>query len=456
MPADLAQKNNHMGSMRWVIGIGLIIVGTFLTYAIHSHDWRLAQLASITGVALLVGGVAHLATTFTKAIAQVEGDSPFATQEETEKQKEKNRSKWLTRLVVVAVVGMAVIFIYSVQFDRWASGDVASTVGVAFITAGAAWLTGALLGFLFGIPHTRAGSGAEKEKTPAFGESAPEKRSANERDDRYEPSTSLEQISDWLTKIIVGVGLTQLNAIPGKLRALSSYIAAGMGGGAADEAFAMGTTVYFSVCGFLFGFLWARLYLLEAFRAADLRRQVEKISSQMLDWRAKDLVENHLDPSKPEVPESALNDAIQKSSQKAKEEIYDRAKEAREGEDSSDATAIRAIPVFRALIGSDKAGIDHKSHAQIGYALQVRGDWKESEDALTRAIQIRDRLRRSGWKYYEFKRALARIRQDGIRDQILADLREAYSETKHQEKLERNKEIQDWLGKNGLDLSKLH
>lgn len=50
----------------------------------------------------------------------------------------------------------------------------------------------------------------------------------------YAPSTSLEQVADWLTKIIVGVGLTQLNKIPRKLDSLASYIAMGMGGSASQ------------------------------------------------------------------------------------------------------------------------------------------------------------------------------------------------------------------------------
>src|SRR5207247_8409037 len=86
-------------------------------------------------------------------------------------------------------------------------GRVLSIASIGLIAAGAAWLTGALLGFLFGIPHTREDL---------------------QQSDRYKPSTSLEQISDWLTKIIVGVSLTQLSNIPIKLGELARYIASGM------------------------------------------------------------------------------------------------------------------------------------------------------------------------------------------------------------------------------------
>jgi len=38
----------------------------------------------------------------------------------------------------------------------------------------------------------------------------------------YSGNTNLEQISDWLTKILVGVGLTQLREIPGQVQRLAT------------------------------------------------------------------------------------------------------------------------------------------------------------------------------------------------------------------------------------------
>jgi hypothetical protein len=461
MPATPPDGDKSVGMLRWTISIGLIAVGAVLVYATEIHNWRLAQIASMAGVTLIVSGVAFLSATLTQALIQLERDPLEGDPEGTDRQREKNRSKWLTRLVLVAAFGMAVIVLYAVQYNNWTLARVASTLSVGFITAGAAWLTGALAGFLFGIPHRREGdrTNSGKESPPA-GQPAIETSAATDQDDRYQPSTSLEQISDWLTKIIVGVGLTQLDKIPAKLDGLASYIASGLGGGSANTAFSMGIIVHFSVCGFLFGFLWARLYLLEAFRAADLLKRVEKISSQMLDLRAKDFVANQLDSARPEVPESVLKEAIRKASQSARDEILEKAKDAREEAGSRETTASRVIPIFRALTDSDTANLFHRGHGQLGYALQDLGKWEESENALTKAIQIRERLRRSGWNYYELKRALARIQLDTespskpeTRDLILADLRKAYPE--HSDKITKNKDIQAWLKKNSLSAGDL-
>jgi hypothetical protein len=60
--------------------------------------------------------------------------------------------------------------------------------GVAIAIASAA--TGYLLGFLFGISRSLQGGDSSESNSQSF-----------------PGNTNLEQISDWLTKILVGVGL---------------------------------------------------------------------------------------------------------------------------------------------------------------------------------------------------------------------------------------------------------
>jgi hypothetical protein len=70
---------------------------------------------------------------------------------------------------------------------------------------------------------------------------------------------------------------------------------------------------------------------------------------------------------------------------------------------------------------------------------------KKLSKEITKAIDIRDNLRIAGWKYYEFRRARCCIEQDpSFRkrmpstptavDQILSDLRVAYSDPDKWEK----------------------
>jgi hypothetical protein len=77
-------------------------------------------------------------------------------------------------------------------------------------------------------------------------------------------NTNLEEISDWLTKIIVGVGLVELQKAQSKLQEAAGLIAQALGG-ASQTSFAYALMVYFSIVGFFGGYLITRLYLQRAF-----------------------------------------------------------------------------------------------------------------------------------------------------------------------------------------------
>jgi tetratricopeptide (TPR) repeat protein len=382
-----------------------------------------------------------------------ESPSTENTRRRHETEQEKLRAKWLSRLVIVAGWGSLIIVIYALpQRDRL------TLVGLGFMAAGAAWLSGSLMGFLFGIPHAREGITEPKRITEK--KEAPEDIDyRDEEASRYKPSTSLEQISDWLTKIIVGVGLTQLNKIPGKLDGLATYIATGMGPDSANKPFALAILIYFTVCGFLFGFLWSKLYMMKAFAEAETLRRLEEIKSQLdFDTEAVNLVSRQLAPDTPEVAVGALKKAIEKASRATRAAIFDKAKEARNAPGATDDARFRSGPIFRALVSLDIDNYDHESHAQLGAILQDMGKLEDSVQEFTQAIQIRNRRGRTGWTYYDFRRALGRIRLDEgkpssqeTKDQILADLRAAYKDPKRREDFEKRKgDIQNWLSKNGL------
>ena len=65
-------------------------------------------------------------------------------------------------------------------------------------------------------------------------------------------NTNLEQISDWLTKILVGVGLTQLNNLQPSLRAVARFLGPAFGAPPGGEVFGLALALYFAAAGFLF------------------------------------------------------------------------------------------------------------------------------------------------------------------------------------------------------------
>jgi len=151
-------------------------------------------------------------------------------------------------------------------------------------------LVGMLLGFLFGIPRflTRPGSvGAQSLSNslpPAGGGGQPPVQQPALLDNAggggqppvQQPAplgsinTNLEEISDWLTKIIVGVSLVELQKVQTMLQGSAGFIAQSLGG-PSQTSFAYGLMIYFSVSGFLGSYLLTRLYLQIAFRNAASR-----------------------------------------------------------------------------------------------------------------------------------------------------------------------------------------
>jgi hypothetical protein len=159
-------------------------------------------------------------------------------------------------VVIVAVVmlaanvaGFAAIAAtpwYQAVLQLWAMASLAS---------------GALIGFIFGVPKwTR-----------------PQTKSSER--ERYEPNTNIEKLSDWLTKILVGVGLVEFHELGPIVNRMSDRMTAGLGlrGGAqrsALEAHALGNAilVYFFVAGAIQGFLLTRMFLSRAWQSDESRQ----------------------------------------------------------------------------------------------------------------------------------------------------------------------------------------
>ncbi len=367
-------------------------------------------------------------------------------------------------LRIMLVIGVAIILIYGlsleyrVRFDAFAITDtVISPFGQVFsvglAVGGAALMIGGFLGFLFGIPRT-----FQNVSDNAAIES------------EVRANTNLEQISDWLTKILVGVGLTQISEIPTFLSKLSASLETDLGHAPGSSAFGLGIVFYFLLCGFLIGFLWTRLFLPSAFREADvitkLTEQFEMLKRQPdLNARAKLLVDIQLEPrgdSTPPTPQELIS-AITVASADTRIEIGERARRTRKRAwENNDVDLIeKVIPVFEGLLQADKDNKDYLWHAQLGFAIKDRKnpDYARAESLLTEAIARRGSPREVGFLWYEINRALCIILQDPdfkaekpssdpVRQRIIADLKASTSEwSSAKPKID---VIEKWLALNNL------
>jgi tetratricopeptide (TPR) repeat protein len=137
---------------------------------------------------------------------------------------------------------------------------------------------GVLVGFLFALPKLNDAP-APNPNDPAA---------------RLKANTNLEKVSDWLTTVITGLGLTQLVRMPEYLRRFSMFLAGGFASHASSPALAvaathakvgpaaaaaslsdslvataLGVIIHFPIVGFLAGYIGTRTILTRAFDDAD-------------------------------------------------------------------------------------------------------------------------------------------------------------------------------------------
>lgn len=372
---------------------------------------------------------------------EVDLDSPAA-------QAFRRRLHRLT--IAVLAVGALAIALYACQFHfRLAL----SVLGASAAIAAASSAIGAFVGFLFGVPKSRQGERGQGQ----VGD--------------YANNTNLEQVSDWLTKILIGIGLVQIAAAPAALGRLATELSPALGNLATSAVFALSLALYFAVAGLLIAYLWTALVLkgdletvnvelvaaLAANRAKDLAVQeataaardvaadqaqqvaagvatqraqsvakdvVQDVVTGAVQHAAKDaaddnalaqvLVDRQLSGKSPPGPDELVA-AIARATPDWRVTFYHRAEEIRDRTWETDKeTMSRTIPVFEALVANDHEHRFFRHFGSLAYALKdkVPPDYARALDLLTTAIDLRDEQGKTGSPYLEWNRALCRIRLD--------------------------------------------
>jgi hypothetical protein len=154
----------------------------------------------------------------------------------------------------------------------------------ALMIASASVALGAFLGFLFALPRYQQPRYQHKE---------------NELESRlpsYLDNTNLLDVSDWLTKIIVGLGLVQITRVPSALVRLGRSLAPALGYLPSDKgsygcATAVTTedaiaSIAIAIClsafvsAFMSGYLWTRVTLTHSLRNYEIKALEETNSTK--------------------------------------------------------------------------------------------------------------------------------------------------------------------------------
>jgi tetratricopeptide (TPR) repeat protein len=177
----------------------------------------------------------------------------------------------LTSVLCVSLILAILLYTAAVGVREGKIFSVLMVVGMSGLAAVWGLVSGGALGFLFGIPKLpRQLEDGEGGKPPerAIGE----RRSVAKAYIRS--NSNLEEISDWLTKIIVGLGLIHLSAIPAYLGNYRGWLkrsveSAGVTDPMGFSWFLLVVTLAAALIGFLFFYVQART------RMAVLLRETE-------------------------------------------------------------------------------------------------------------------------------------------------------------------------------------
>lgn len=158
--------------------------------------------------------------------------------------------------------------------------------GVALMWAIASLCAGGAVGFLFGIPRAgeaRNAAPATTQDAAATDGTATQGDTSRPAKTGLRPNTNLEEVSDWLTKIIVGLGLVNLKDIDHQVWRIAANVAAGWPSLPTAQGVSIATALIaaFAVSGFLSAYVYTRLFLQAAIGRADAGLRVDDVQREL-------------------------------------------------------------------------------------------------------------------------------------------------------------------------------
>ncbi|GMU97481.1 MAG: hypothetical protein AMXMBFR51_02200 [Ignavibacteriota bacterium] len=177
---------------------------------------------------------------------------------------EEGKGKSIFFITLILVIGVVIIFIYSIAHG---TDKFLSILSISAIIALTSAIVGAFIGFIFGIPRTPAAKDSEN----------------------IGANTNLEEISDWITKIIVGVSLVQLNQLSDGIYKIGNTLSQGMGGQPSSFVFSVSTMIFYFVGGFFLGYLWSRIYLPKILLTSmeeGYRRKIKEKEDELMETQS--------------------------------------------------------------------------------------------------------------------------------------------------------------------------
>jgi hypothetical protein len=163
-------------------------------------------------------------------------------------------------IVISAVVGaVAIVVVCGGDASGWS--NFFSSLGIDVLVGAAAVALGAAFGFIFAIPRT-----PDPANRAALASAASRDGLSAVPSAVLTANTNLERISDWLTTLLIGATLVQIQQIPSWIVSLAQFL--GLGDLSTNQKTIPFIAVYYFGLSFLGVYLITRLYLTTALQQA--------------------------------------------------------------------------------------------------------------------------------------------------------------------------------------------
>ncbi len=166
------------------------------------------------------------------------------------------RRVYQNMLVLISIVTIVIVFCFYFYFKAERLFELLTILSVI----GAFYIGGSAIGFVFAIPKS-----AQGRKVAAIPRSKTSDETKTYTGELYNDNTNLEEISDWLTKIIVGISLTQFNHLLDMTDISAKRIAGALKscseGCPTNDfyVFSYAVIVFYFISGLIIGYMWARI-----------------------------------------------------------------------------------------------------------------------------------------------------------------------------------------------------
>jgi tetratricopeptide (TPR) repeat protein len=182
------------------------------------------------------------------------GDKPPVTEPEETQEFDQYCRELFWTCVIISLFSVAVIC------PHW---DSTSEAASALLLALSCFGGSAVAGFLFGLPNVR-----QKASIGTYS---------------IETNSNFDKISDWLTKIILGLGLYKWQDALSSLSLFAQSFDADFGKGEPHAGYAIGIMGFFLPFGFLFGYIGTRGILTMAIAETDQALHSESLGKRLHD-----------------------------------------------------------------------------------------------------------------------------------------------------------------------------